>query len=131
MILAHELGRFAENLASEYLISLGWKILGRNIRNNYGEIDIAAFDTSENPEELVIVEVRCRTIGQVQSPLASIGTRKLHTLFNASQEYVDKLGWSGFWRVDAIAITIHAPNTRESWELEHVKDITAGKTMNF
>ncbi len=125
MTYAQELGRFAEDAAAEYLVSLGWKILGRNITNSYGEIDIAAYDTQAQPAELVIVEVRCRTIGEVQSPAASIGTRKLRTLHRASQELVDKLEWSEFWRIDAIAVTILDKHNRESWQLEHIKDITA------
>ena len=131
MTLSYELGRFAEDKAAEYLLSLGWKILGRNIRNTYGELDITAFDTNAVPEELVIVEVRCRTVGKIQTPLDSIGSRKLRTLLRSSQEYVDKLGWSGFWRIDAIAITIHNKHDRECWELKHIKDITVGRTICF
>ena len=131
MNYAHELGKFAEDTAAEYLLSIGWKILDRNIRSkdSYGELDIAAFDTSEKPEELVIVEVRCRTIGEVQSPIDSIGKRKLRTLLRASQEFVDRIEWSGFWRIDAIAVTITDKNSCEKWELEHVKDITSGRNL--
>ena len=124
MTYIHELGQFAEDLAAEYLLSLGWKVLDRNVRNEYGELDIVAFDTKTNPQELVIVEVRCRTIGKVQSSLDSIGYRKLRTLLRASQALIDKMEWSGFWRLDAIAVTIHDKHNRESWELEHVKNIT-------
>ena len=131
MTLAYELGKFAEDTAAEYLLSLGWKILARNVRNTYGELDIIALDTKTHPEELVIVEVRCRTIGQMQSPLDSIGTRKLSTLLRASQAYVDEKGWSGLWRIDAIAITMRAKNDNESWELEHINDITAGRNIKF
>ena len=131
MYRAHELGKFAEDTAAEYLLSLGWKILARNIRNTYGELDIAALDTKTMPEELVIVEVRCRTIGKTQSPLDSIGYRKLRTLLRASQEYVDKIDWTGFWRIDAIAITMLNKFDCDKWELEHIKDITAGRTIQI
>ncbi|MBQ7219878.1 MAG: YraN family protein [Synergistaceae bacterium] len=125
MTYAQELGKFAEDLAAEYLVSLGWKVLERNVRVDHGEIDIVALDVSEKPEELVFAEVRCRFLGEVQSPLDSIGSRKLRTLLRASQELADKIDWQGFWRIDVIAVTIHDKHNRESWELEHVKDITS------
>jgi len=37
-----ELGDKGENLACEYLVKKGYKILGRNYRINFGEIDIIA-----------------------------------------------------------------------------------------
>ena len=126
---SHFLGKFAEDRAAEYLLSLGWRVLQRNIRNDYGELDITAIDTSAKPEELVIVEVRCRTLGKLQAPLESIGSRKLRTLLRASQELIDEMNWPGFWRIDVVGITIHDKYSIDNWELEHVKDITAG--MNF
>ena len=57
MTHAQELGRFAEDIAADYLISLNWLIIGRNLRNEYGELDIAALDKISRPEELVIIEV--------------------------------------------------------------------------
>ena len=52
-----ELGRHAEERAEAHIRSLGWKVLGRNLVNPYGELDIVAMDGGE----LVVVEVRCRT----------------------------------------------------------------------
>ena len=119
---AQELGQAAEDRAAEYLLSLGWRVVDRNVRNKYGELDIVAIDTDY---ELVIVEVRARTLGQMQSPLDSIGSRKLRALLRASMEYVEALEWVKFWRIDVVGITVNrkAPG---DWELEHVKDITAG-----
>jgi putative endonuclease len=34
------LGEFGEKLACEYLVGKGYKILGKNCKNNFGEIDI-------------------------------------------------------------------------------------------
>ena len=129
MTAAQELGRFAEDTVAEYLLSMGWKVIARNVRNDYDELDIVAFDTTAKPEELVIVEVRCRTVNKIQSPLESIGFRKLRTLLRASQKLTEKMNWSGFWRIDAVGITINDKNSRESWKLEHIKDITAGRTF--
>ena len=42
-----ELGRRAEDRAEAYIRrSPGWKVLGRNLVNPYGELDIVALDES-------------------------------------------------------------------------------------
>ena len=126
MTRTQELGRFAEDTAAEYLVSIGWKVIKRNVRNKYGELDIVALDANTRPIELVIVEVRGRTIGKLQAPLDTIGSRKLRTLLRASQEYIDNdLGWSSFWRIDVIGITVRDKYTLEISDFEHVKDITS------
>ncbi len=126
---AKALGNFAEDKAAEYLVSLGWKVIERNVRNDYGELDVIAVDTKAHPEELVVVEVRARTVGMTQSPLDSIGSRKLRTLLRSSQEYIDSVNWAGFWRIDVVGITFHDKDDLTNWELEHVRDITAGMNV--
>ena len=123
---AQELGQTAEDRAAEYLLSLGWKILDRNVRNDYGELDIIALD---GDFELVIVEVRARTLGKMQDPLESIGPRKLRALLRASMQYVDALEWVKFWRIDVVGITMNNRTAPGDWELEHVRDITAGMEL--
>ncbi len=126
MTEAQELGRFAEDRAAEYLVSLGWKVIARNVRNDYGELDIIAADG----QELVIAEVRARTVGKIQAPADSIGARKLRTLTRSGLEFVNDTEWEGFWRIDVIGITFHDKNDINNWELEHIKDITAGMNIS-
>ena len=120
---AQELGQVAEDRAAEYLLSLGWRVVDRNVKNKYGELDIVAIDTDY---ELVIVEVRARTLGKMQDPLESIGPRKLRALLRAATHYVESLEWVKFWRIDVVGITMNNKKAPGDWELEHVKDITAG-----
>jgi putative endonuclease len=47
-------GRLAEARAGEHLASLGYRILERNARTRYGELDLVAFDR----RTLVFVEVK-------------------------------------------------------------------------
>ena len=122
MIDAHTLGRYSEDLAAKYLVSIGWRVLARNVWNQYGELDIVAADMRE--KDLVIVEVRCRTKNKIQDAIDSIDRRKMNALLRASNEYIDSIGWEGFWRIDLIAVTIDEKNSLEDWELQHVKDIT-------
>ena len=103
--------------------------MARNVKNQYGELDIVALDSKSQPKELVIVEVRARTIGETQSAVESIGPRKLRTLIKAGREFVDSLSWQGIWRVDLTAITFHDKNDLNNWTLEHIKDITEGMNV--
>ena len=66
MTHAQELGKLAEDIAAEYILSLGWTILARNVKIPPGELDIVAADLNSKPQELIIIEVRCRTIGKIQ-----------------------------------------------------------------
>ena len=124
MTKAQELGKFSEDRAADYLLSIGWVIIARNVKNFYGELDIVSIDKKVN--ELVIVEVRSRTIGKIQSPLDSIGTRKLNSLIKSSREFIDEIEWENFWRIDVIGITMKNKNDFQDWELIHIKDITSG-----
>lgn len=127
MTKAQELGKFSEDRAAEYLLSIGWKIIARNVKNFYGELDIVSIDTKIN--ELVIVEVRSRTVGKIQSPLDSIGKRKLNALIKSSREFTDEIEWENFWRIDVIGITIKNKNNFQDWTLVHIKDITSGMNI--
>ncbi len=120
--VASALGRQAEDYAAQYAASLGWQLLGRNIKNRCGELDIVALDNEE--QELVVIEVRCRTLGEVQSSVDSVGPRKLRTLIRAGQMFVEKERWTGFWRIDLIGLT--ASPSGGVGKLEHIRNITAG-----
>ena len=122
MIDPHVLGRYAEDLAAKYLVKTGFRVLARNVKNQYGELDIIAADCAE--KELVIVEVRCRTKNDIQDAIDSIDRRKMRALLKASNEYIDTINWSGFWRIDLIAVTIDTRGSLDDWTIEHVKGIT-------
>ena len=119
-----ELGRKAEDLAAEHVERLGWRILSRNYSCRLGELDIVAMD--EIGKELVVVEVRYRTFGDMQSPADSVGPKKLRTLMNAGRVYVDDIAWTGPWRIDLVGVTAHPREPLERWRLEHIENITDG-----
>ena len=74
-------GDIGEELACEYLLQNGYKILERNFRIRGGEIDIVAFDG----ETLVYIEVKTRTSYQFGRPEESITLRKLKFLERAAK----------------------------------------------
>jgi putative endonuclease len=57
-------GRLAEARASEHLASLGYRILERNARTRYGELDLVCMDE----RALVFVEVKAARAGSRVGP---------------------------------------------------------------
>lgn len=56
----HRLGSLGENLAAEHLTRRGFRILERNYRTRWGELDIIAFDG----RTLAFCEVKTRRTGR-------------------------------------------------------------------
>ena len=126
---AKQLGKRAEDLAAVHVEKLGWQLLSRNFSCKLGELDIVALDPKE--KELVIVEVRYRTFGEVQSPVDSVGPKKLRALVGAGCVYVDGLAWSGPWRIDLMGVTARPGEPEQRWHIEHVRDITGGDCVEL
>src|SRR4051794_11554613 len=69
------LGRRAEDIVTRWLSGKGWRILARNARTRFGELDIIALDG----RTLVFLEVKAGREGASagpERPVLSIGFRK-------------------------------------------------------
>lgn len=97
-----------ENKACEYLKKLGFKIIERNYRKTYGEIDIVALDpTPASGQVLVFVEVKTRTSNQFGTPLESITYWKLKSLLKTAQYYkMTHRNLPESLRIDAVSVVI-------------------------
>jgi putative endonuclease len=58
------LGRAAEDLVAARLRAAGWRVVARNCRSRYGELDLIALDG----DALVFVEVKAGRIGSSAGP---------------------------------------------------------------
>ncbi|HUC00580.1 MAG TPA: YraN family protein [Solirubrobacterales bacterium] len=68
-------GRVAEDLVAHRLTVAGWRILERNARSRYGELDLIGLDI----RTLVFVEVKAGNEGSTygpERPILAIGPRK-------------------------------------------------------
>lgn len=77
-------GKSGEELAKNYLISKGYKILAMNYRNRIGEIDIIAMDK----DILVFVEVKTRTSISYGYAFEAVDLRKQRKIINTSLVYI-------------------------------------------
>ena len=119
-----EIGAFGEQLAVDYLCRLGMRVLARNWRCRYGELDVIAADAvSEDggPRTVVFVEVKTRTgdqfggVEQAVTPAKVRRLRRLAGLWLAQQ--------SGSWasiRIDVITIRIGRLRTPEITHIQGV-----------
>lgn len=114
-------GNYGETLACEYLKKRGYKILERNFRIRGGEIDIIAKDK----EDLVFVEVKARYTHEFGLPAEAVTSWKIRFLIRASQFYLlkNKLMDKPF-RIDVVAVDLTQDQKRESYTIEHIKNIT-------
>jgi putative endonuclease len=100
-----EIGAMGEQLAVDHLTSLGLRVLTRNWRCRYGELDVIAAD--DTARTVVFVEVKTRTsdqfggVVQAVTPLKVRRLRRLAGLWLAAQD--------GSWaavRIDVIGVRI-------------------------
>jgi len=70
--LRQHLGRAGERLALEHLERLGYRLVARNHRTRFGELDLIVCDEAT----IVFVEVKARRAGAVAGALESVPPRK-------------------------------------------------------
>jgi putative endonuclease len=94
------LGRRGEDLAVEHLRKAGYRIVERNVRTRFGEIDIVA----EDQGCLVFVEVRTMA-SDLMVPEESVTWRKQHRMASLGMRYVQEHNRiDAEWRADVVAI---------------------------
>ena len=109
-------GRWGEDVAARYLEERGYRVLQRNLRTPYGEIDLVA----QLGGTTVFVEVKARTGQGFGLPEASVTPAKRRHLLSAIQAYWQAKEEEGDWRVDVVAV-IGQPGGRDV-EVEHFEN---------
>jgi putative endonuclease len=93
-------GDEAERTAERYLIGNGLKLVERNYRTRFGEIDLIMQDG----ESLVFVEVRMRKNQDFGGAAASIGAHKQRRIIAAAQGYLAAMKHPPPCRLDAVLL---------------------------
>ncbi len=95
------LGRTGERLAEQALLQRGYRILERNFRCRYGEIDLVA----EHEQELVFVEVKTRRGTAFGLPEEAVTPRKQRTILTVAAHYLELHACAErSWRVDVVGV---------------------------
>ena len=101
------LGNAGEALVENYLQDLGYKILEKNYRRRYGEIDLIA----AKGDLIAFVEVKARN-NPAFSAMASITRSKQHKIFLAAKSFIAKQRITDkILRFDVALVTVFEGNT--------------------
>lgn len=122
MTYKSQLGQFGEDTACEYLAKKGYKIIRRNARQKWGELDIIA----KAPDRtLVFVEVKTMTGSggdgiQPEDQLTQSKLAKLkRTACLYAGHYPELIDNNKGWRIDLVALTISGENC----DIKHYENI--------
>ena len=94
-----EIGRWGETIAVEYLEKNKYKVVARNVRTPYGEIDIVA----QKDGITSFVEVKTRTSSSFGPPEIAVSPRKQQHMLSAAEHYAQEHDID-HWQIDVIAI---------------------------
>lgn len=111
----NELGKIGEEIAVQYLLRKGYKILCRNFFFDKSEIDIIA---QKEKDTLVIVEVKTRNSDFFGDPQSFVTPGKIQNLVKAANEYVVSKDLDLEVRFDIIAIL----KNQKQESLEHFEN---------
>lgn len=96
-----KLGAVGEELAAQFLISKGYRILVRNLKSRYGEIDILAADG----QTAVIVEVKTKTNAVYGAPVEMVNRQKQRKLQVLAMDLANQHQLVDY-RIDVVAIDL-------------------------
>lgn len=114
MAAHNELGKKGEQIAVDFLVEKGYKILATNFVFNKAEIDIIA----QNKEILVAAEVKTRSSLAFGLPQEAVKPKKIQLLVKAMNEYVIQQDIDAEIRFDIISIF----KNNTTFEVEHIED---------
>jgi putative endonuclease len=119
MLTRAEIGALGERLAADHLTVLGLRIVTRNWRCRYGELDVIAVDPVT--DTVVFVEVKTRTgdafggLEQAVTPRKARRLRRLAGIWLAAQDQ----RWAAV-RIDVIGVRI---GRRRTPEITHLRGV--------
>ncbi|RMH40304.1 MAG: YraN family protein [Gammaproteobacteria bacterium] len=87
-IRKHTSGQIAEHIAEQFLKKQGLRLIARNYRCRFGEIDRVMFEPESN--SLVFVEVRFRAAGAWVDGVTSVDQRKQQRLITTARHFLSQ-----------------------------------------
>ncbi len=111
-----QIGYWGETIAAAYLQKHGYRLVERNVRTPYGEIDLIL----RLGEITVFVEVKTRTSTRYGYPEEAITPRKQQHMLESAEFYTEEHGIES-WRIDAVSV-VGKPEGGEP-EITHFADV--------
>ena len=112
-----ERGRSAESAAADYLVARGFRLITRNWRTKWHEVDIVA----HNQAGMHFVEVKYRQNHRYGSGFDYITRDKLERLQRAALNWCQVHQYDGDYQIDAISVTTDFSG---AYKIEMIENIT-------
>jgi putative endonuclease len=109
-------GKLGEELAAEYLVKKGYKVIERNFSTRFGEIDLICLDK----DTLVFVEVKTKNGTNFGRPEEMVNRRKILKIRNMAVVYMK--GVERKCRIDVVGVVIGMGREMELRQYENVDD---------
>ncbi|HHW15650.1 MAG TPA: YraN family protein [Firmicutes bacterium] len=94
-----EVGRAGEEAALGFLCAQGWRLIGRNLRDRYGELDLVGLENGE----LVFVEVKARSGVRCGTPEEAWTPEKRRRLWKTAAHFLQQRA-PARWRFDLVVV---------------------------
>jgi putative endonuclease len=120
MKIGRHTGLEGEDIAAGFLEAMGYTILHRNWRFKWHEVDIIARDG----DIIVFAEVKTRSSGVFGQPEAFVDDRKISSLLQAAEEFLQRFDEPTELRFDIVAVTLDPASGRHG--IEHFEDAFYG-----
>ena len=106
-------GNIGEDLAAEFLVKKGFKVVARNYRWRKAEIDLIV----QRENWLIFVEVKTRSSNAWGEPESFVGDLQRRLIYDAAEEYIFSKDWQGNIRFDIVSVKPGTPP-----EIVHLED---------
>ena len=114
-------GRKGEDAAVKFLKRKGFKILERNFRTRFGEIDLVCM----KGERVIFVEVKAKTGERFGEPWEMVDERKINQIKRMGKFYLMKNGMNDSWcRLDVVGVWLRDGKVEKLEHWENVGDLT-------
>lgn len=110
------IGLRGEEIAREYLLQKGFKLMHNNYRCKLGEIDLIMREGAVT----VFIEVRLRALTSYGRGYETVSYQKQKKIINTARVYQQREGYWGDVRFDVVSIESDT-NTGED-RIEHIRD---------
>lgn len=108
------LGAEYENRAADYLVGQGYRIVEKNYRNRFGEIDLIAMDTENT---LAYCEIKYRGGDSAGDPLEAVDRKKQRRISRTAEYHYAYYGYEAGLPCRFDVIGIYADGS-----IRHIKD---------
>lgn len=111
----NDFGKKAEDLAADYLVKNGYKILVRNFRYQKAEIDIIA----EKDNLIIVTEVKARSTDFFILPQEAVTKGKIKLIVTTTNHFMEEFNKDQEVRFDIISVL---PDEKGKLIIEHIED---------